>query len=80
MENINITTVSVQPDNVYKINFSATYESASHIEGFVLMKMEDYRSKTGDQQVAFIKQTITDNLSGKITPVSELATNDSNKL
>lgn len=80
MENINITTVSVQPDNVYKINFSATYESASHIEGFVLMKTEDYRSKTGDQQVAFIKQTITDNFSGKITPVSQLATNDSNKL
>ncbi|KZU84735.1 hypothetical protein [Lactiplantibacillus plantarum] len=80
MENINITTVSVQPDNVYKISFSATYESASHIEGFVLMKTEDYRSKTGDQQVAFIKQTITDNLSGKITPVSELATNDSPKL
>lgn len=80
MENINITTVSVQPDNVYKINFSATYESASHIEGFVLMSTTDYRSKTGDQQVAFIKQTITDNLSGKITPVSELATNDSNKL
>ena len=80
MENINITTVSVQPDNVYKINFSATYESASHIEGFVLMSSTDYRSKTGDQQVEFIKQTITDNLSGKITPVSELATNDSNKL
>ncbi|ALG27059.1 hypothetical protein AN634_14260 [Lactiplantibacillus plantarum] len=80
MENINITTVSVQPDNVYKINFSATYESASHIEGFVLMKTEDYRSKTGDQQVAFIKQTINDNLSGKITPVSELVTNDNTKL
>ncbi|AVV99258.1 hypothetical protein U0Q88_003600 [Lactiplantibacillus plantarum] len=80
MENINITTVSVQPDNVYKINFSATYESASHIEGFVLMKTEDYRSKTGDQQVAFIKQTINDNLSGKITPVSELSTDDSHKL
>lgn len=80
MENINITTVSVQPDNVYKINFSATYESASHIEGFVLMKTEDYRSKTGDQQVAFIKQTITDNLSGTVNAVSKLATNDSNKL
>ncbi|MCC6118019.1 hypothetical protein LA430_16230 [Lactiplantibacillus plantarum] len=80
MENINITTVSVQPDNVYKINFSATYESASHIEGFVLMTATDYRSKTGDQQVAFIKQTITDNLSGTINAVSELATNDSNKL
>lgn len=80
MENINITTVSVQPDSTFKINFSATYESASHIEGFVLMKAEDYRSKTGDQQVAFIKETITDNLAGKITPVSQLATNDSNKI
>ena len=80
MENINITTVSVQPDSVFKINFSATYESSSHIEGFVLMKAEDYRSKTGDQQVEFIKQTIADNLSGKITPVSQLATNDSNKI
>ena len=44
------------------------------------MKAEDYRSKTGDQQVEFIKQTIADNLSGKITPVSQLATNDSNKI
>lgn len=80
MENINITTIAVQADNVYKINFMATYPSASHIEGFVLMKASDYRSKTGDQQVAFIKQTIIDNLNGTVNAVSKLATDDSSKL
>ncbi|WP_436675894.1 hypothetical protein [Lactiplantibacillus plantarum] len=80
MNNINITNVSMQADGVFKINFMATYEGSSHIEGFIYMSSSDYQAKTGAQQEEVIVNTITDNLAGKITAVENPVTNDSNKL
>lgn len=80
MENINITNIQKQADDIFKISFMATYEGASHIEGFVYMSDEDYRSKTGIQQAQMVVDTITDNLAGKITPVEKSVMDDSSKL
>lgn len=79
MENINITNIQRQADDVFKISFMATYEGASHIEGFIYMSDEDYRSKTGIQQAQTVADTITNNLAGKITPVEKSVMNDSSK-
>lgn len=80
MDNINISSISKQADGTFKINFMATYEGASHIEGFIYMSDEDYRSKTGIQQAQTVADTITDNLAGKITPVVKSVMDDSTKL
>lgn len=80
MENINITNIQKQADDIFKISFMATYEGASHIEGFIYMSDEDYRSKTGTQQAQTIVDTITDNLNGKVNPVEEFVMDDSSKL
>lgn len=80
MNNINITNVSMQSDGVFKINFMATYEGASHIEGFIYMSKSDYQAKTGAQQTDSIVSIITDNLAGKITAVENSVTDDSSKL
>ena len=80
MENINITNIQKQVDDIFKISFMATYEGASHIEGFVYMSDEDYRSKTGVQQAQMVVDTITDNLAGKINPVEKSVMDDSLKL
>ncbi|APU93303.1 hypothetical protein LVP2_g029 [Lactobacillus phage P2] len=80
MNNINITNISKQADDIFKISFMATYEGASHIEGFIYMSDEDFRSKTGIQQAEAIVDTITDNLAGKVTPVVKSVMDDSTKL
>lgn len=80
MDNINITNISKQADSVFKINFMATYEGASHIGGFIYMSDADYRSKTGNQQSQTIADVITENLAGKITPVEGSVQDDSSKL
>lgn len=80
MNNINITNISKQADDIFKISFMATYEGASHVEGFIYMSDEDFRSKTGIQQAEAIVDTITDNLAGKVTPVVKSVMDDSTKL
>lgn len=80
MENINISSISKQADGTFKISFMATYEGASHIEGFIYMSEGDFRSKTGIQQAEAIVDTITDNLAGKVTPVVKSVMDDSTKL
>lgn len=79
MKNINITNIQRQADDTFKISFMATYEGASHVEGFIYMSDEDFRSKTGIQQAEAIVDTITDNFAGKVTPVVKSVMDDSTK-
>lgn len=75
MNAINITNTSKQSDGTYKINFNATYDKSSHIEGFIFMSNDDYLSKTGSQQI----QQIIDTLTKDINPSTDTTTEEETK-
>lgn len=62
MDKIIIKSVVKQPDEKYKINFTATFPDDSHFEGFVFI----YEATFETASVASMRQTVVDKFNAHL--------------
>lgn len=62
MDKIIIKSVVKQPDEKYKINFTATFPDDSHFEGFVFIDESTFETAN----VASMRQTVADKFNAHL--------------